>query len=223
MSGVAAARHDHRLHRLIFGFLARFVMIALILVTLLQRYEISLVTRLLPAIAAEFEWLDDTYAIMNLTVDQEGADQVVRIVVSQARYIQLGDRVFGPDPRGRANASTLVGNITLPAVLLLAAALAWPVTHIRSAAADYALRGAFIPIALAMTWSLDAPFILWSAIWSLHVDTFAPGMFSPLLIWSQFLQCGGRDLLALLLGAAAALGARTLAQAVKMKRKSMAS
>ncbi len=204
MSGVAAARHDHRLHRLILGFLTRFVVVALILVTLLQRYEVGLVTRLLPVIAAEFEWLDDTYAIQQIRLDQEGADRVVRVIVSQARCVVFGDRAFCGDPRGRASASTLLGNISLPAVLLVALIWAWPVVH----AAEYLVRALFLPMALAVVWALDVPFVLWSAIWGLQVDALSPGLFSPLLVWSQFLQGGGRILLTLLLVAAAVLCAR---------------
>lgn len=196
MSTLTEARSGPIRPRQLFGFLCRFAGIVLILTMLLHRYEALLVERLLPAIQAEFEWLDDTYEIKSLHVDHEGSDQVVRIVVSQARCIVLGDRAFCGDPRGRANASTLLGNITLPAILLMAFALAWPVVR----ASEYVLRILLMPVALVMIWALDVPFILWSSIWSLHVDAFAPDMFSPLLIWSQFLQGGGRFVLACLLG-----------------------
>ena len=182
--------------RKLFGLLCRIVVAAVILGALSFRYGTELVEALLPAIRAEFEWLDDTYDIKQLYLDHVGADQVVRVVVGQARCIVLIDRAFCGDPRGRANASTLIGNITLPAVVLLALALAWPSMRI----CELACRLVLAPMALAMMWSLDVPFILWSSIWSLHVDAFAPGLFSPLLIWSQFLQGGGRFALAGLLG-----------------------
>lgn len=177
-------------------FLMRFTVFALIIAGVLYKFSTPLTESLLPAIEAEFKWLDDTYDIKKLYVDREGADQVVRIVVSQARCIVLIDRAFCGDPRGRANASTLIGNITLPAVLLVSLVLAWPVTR----STELVWRAVFMPIGLALVWALDVPFVLWSAIWSLHVDAFAPGMFSPLLIWGQFLQGGGRMVLAILLG-----------------------
>lgn len=208
MNAMAERRRDTRRSRQLLGFLCRFALLALILATLTHRYEFLLAQRLLPAIQEEIQWLDDTYEIKSLDIDHEGADQVVRMVVSQARCIVLTDRAFCGDPRGRANASTLVGNITLPAVLLIALTLAWPATH----AAEYALRIVLVPMAVAAMWAIDVPFALWSAIWSLHVDAYAPGMFSPLLIWSQFLQGGGREMLALLLGIAVAWGAKQLAQ-----------
>lgn len=178
------------------GFIVRFALIALVLASLSFRFGAQLTESLLPAIQSEFEWLDDTYEIKGLYLDREGADQVVRIVVSQARCLVLRDRAFCGDPRGRANASTLLGNITLPAVLLLALVLAWPVAR----PSELVFRMILAPISLALMWALDVPFVLWSAIWSLHVDAFAPDMFSPLLIWSQFLQGGGRLVLAILFG-----------------------
>ncbi|RTL29131.1 MAG: hypothetical protein EKK47_13910 [Burkholderiales bacterium] len=186
------------------SFLGRFVVFALVIAGALYRFSTPLAESLLPAIEAEFKWLDDTYDIKRLYVDQEGADHVVRVVVSQARCIVLIDRAFCGDPRGRANASTLIGNITLPAALLMSLVLAWPV--IRST--ELVWRAVFLPFGLAIVWALDVPFVLWSAIWSLHVDAFAPDMFSPLLIWTQFLQGGGRLALAILLGILITMGAR---------------
>lgn len=186
------------------SFLGRFVMFALVIAGALYRFGTPLAESLLPAIEAEFKWLDDTYDIKALYVDKEGADRVVRVVVSQARCIVLMDRAFCGDPRGRANASTLIGNITLPAALLMSLVLAWPVSRV----IELVWRAVFLPLGLTLVWALDVPFVLWSAIWSLHVDAFAPGMFSPLLIWTQFLQGGGRLALAILLGMLIALGAR---------------
>lgn len=186
------------------SFLGRFAIFAVVIAGALYKFSTPLAESLLPAIEAEFTWLDDTYDIKRLYVDQEGADHVVRIVVSQARCIVLIDRAFCGDPRGRANASTLIGNITLPAALLMSLVLAWPVSR----ATELVWRAVFLPLGLASVWALDVPFVLWSAIWSLHVDAFAPGMFSPLLIWTQFLQGGGRLALAILFGILIAAAAR---------------
>lgn len=199
------------------GFIARFALIALVLASLSFRFGAQLAESLLPAIQSEFEWLDDTYEIKGLSLDREGADQVVRIVVSQARCLVLIDRAFCGDPRGRANASTLVGNVTLPAVLLLALVLAWPVAR----PSELVFRMIFAPMSLALMWALDVPFVLWSAIWSLHVDAFAPDMFSPLLIWSQFLQGGGREVLSLLLGVAVVICASQIVRRLQTHAKNM--
>lgn len=198
------------------AFLGRFTVFSLIIAGALYRFGTPLAESLLPAIEAEFKWLDDTYDIKKLYVDKEGADRVVRVVVSQARCIVLIDRAFCGDPRGRANASTLIGNITLPAALLISLVLAWPVSR----ATELVWRAVFMPIGLALVWALDVPFVLWSSIWSLHVDAFAPDLFSPLLIWTQFLQGGGRLALAILLGVLIVITSRRCTGIFKMAKSS---
>lgn len=177
-------------------FLARFVCLTGVFGVLAFVYGTTLVDWLTPAFQAEINWLDDTYRIDRLFVDTEGADKVVRIVVGLAHCVVLPDGAHCGDPRGMANASTLQANVTLPAVLLAAVALAWPVLRSR----EYLWRFLCAAPALVVIWALDVPFILWSAIWSMHVDAFAPDMFSPLLVWSEFLQSGGRLALAALFG-----------------------
>jgi hypothetical protein len=179
-------------------FTLRCVPLALLLAWLGARYGLALTHWLLPWWQAEIGWLDDTYRIDNLFVDHEGADQVVRIVVGQAHCLVLAGVAYCGDPRGHANASTLIGHVSMAATLLLAPALAWPARR----AMEYAWRVLLLPLALATVWALDVPMVLWASIYSLHVNAFAPDTFSPLLIWLDFLQGGGRLALALALGAA---------------------
>ena len=49
----------------------------------------------------------------------------------------------------------------------------------------------------------DVPLVLWSGLGGLFVDAADPNGFSPLLIWTDFLQSGGRIALAVMLGALA--------------------
>ncbi|MHB8474595.1 MAG: hypothetical protein ACYDC8_17475 [Gammaproteobacteria bacterium] len=49
--------------------------------------------------------------------------------------------------------------------------------------------------------AVDVPLVLWSGLWSLFVAAVDPNRFSPLLIWTDFLQSGGRIALAVTLGA----------------------
>lgn len=155
------------------------------------------VTHVLPALQAEIAWLDDTYDVRSLTLDTEGADHVVRLLVSQRHYIQLAGRLFEPNPLGRANASTLVGHLILPVVVLVGVVLAWPA---RSLGAWW-WRWPKLLSASALLVALNVPLVLWAGIWHLHVDAFAPETWSPLLVWADFLQAGGEHVLALLLAA----------------------
>lgn len=188
----------------------RFVAALLVLMLVAARYETELVSPLLPALKAEIAWLDDTYQLISLDLQQQGGDSVIRLQVSQAKSIVIGERVFLPDARGRARASTLLAHITLPMVLMLACACAWPLGHKPQTLTDAItaikaiwLRTVAITLACALMLLIDVPFELWAAIWSLHVNAVQPDLFSPLLIWRDVMGGGGRLALGLGFGCAA--------------------
>lgn len=187
-------------------FVMKFLALALLVGGLASNWSVRLGEALMPSFRAELLWLDDTYRIDALYLDHEGADQVIRVRVGQARYIMIKDMVFAPHPLGTANASTLLGNIILIGALLISTVFAWPARRWWV----FPFRALAIPPALALLWSLDVPMVLWGAIWSLHVDAFAPDLFSPLLIWCQFLQGGGRFAMTALLGILIGLGTNRL-------------
>jgi hypothetical protein len=108
----------------------------------------------------------------------------------------VGGRALMPDPRARANVSTLAGHATQPAMLCLALILAWPARR----AIEYPLRALIAFGGLAFVILIDVPFVLWGELWNLHVSAFEPDRFSPLLIWRNFLQGGGRFVLGLAVG-----------------------
>ena len=60
--------------------------------------------------------------------------------------------------------------------------------------------------------ALDVPMVLWASLWQLHVDAFAPGLFSPLLLWLDFVQGGGRMALGLVCAGDVLAAARTLGE-----------
>jgi hypothetical protein len=172
-------------------------MLAVVLGLGVLREARPLTEALLPLFESELAHLDDTFRIDRLYIDRDGADQVVRIDVGLAHALTLNGRTFHPDPRGRATASTLVGNVTLPCVLLTAVALAWPIQSRR----QWAARGLALLPALLLLCLLDGPFILWAALWGLVIQAADPNRFSALLLWSDFLLSGGAFALAMALGA----------------------
>jgi hypothetical protein len=189
------------------GFVLRFLLIVTVLAALAAFGEERLVEALLPGMKYELTRLDGTFRIDQLSVVKDGADRAVRVEVGLARPLALNGRTFYPDPRGKASASTLVGNAILPCVLLIAVALAWPVRSLRSFAARALL---LIPLLLLLL-ALDGPFLLWGALWGLVLQAAGiPNAFSPLLIWSDFLLNGGGLALALVLGACVAAVAERL-------------
>ena len=175
------------------SFAWRFVAVVLLLALLAHTWGERLLVWMQPALAAEIAWLDDTYQLKSLALDTEGADRVLRLVVSQQRYIHLAGKLFEPNPMGRAHASTLVGHVWLPVVVLVALVLAWPTPSL----AHWLWRWPRLVPAMALLVALNVPLVLWAGIWRLHVDAFAPGIWSPLLIWADFMQAGGEHVLAL--------------------------
>lgn len=216
MSAVASAPDAEWSTALILRFLWRLAVIALVLAALSWHFSAEVADLMLPAIGAEINWLDDTYKIEKLLIDHEGADRVVRVWVSLAHCIVLNGRAFCGDPRGLANASTLVGNLTLPLTLLISFAMAWPVRrdHHSRGYRDYLLRALALAPLSAILLAVDVPMVLWSSLWSLHHDAFAPDQFSPLIFWTEFLQGGGR----LALSAAAGLVTALLLNARRSAR-----
>lgn len=160
----------------------------LLLMVLSALWGDTLVSHLLPAGEAALTWLDDTYRIDELLLDNEGADRVIRVVVRLAHCVILEGTAYCGDPRAQANASTLAGHVLMPAVFLIAMVWSWP----RRSLLEGLLRLALLVPALFTIWFIDVPFVLWAALWHLHVDAFAPNTVSPLLSWSQFLESGGR-------------------------------
>jgi len=60
--------------------------------------------------------------------------------------------------------------------------------------------------------------VLWASLWQLHVDAFAPGLFSPLLLWLDFVQSGGRMALGLVCAAGVLAAAHALAERGQVRR-----
>jgi hypothetical protein len=178
-------------------FLLRLLLTAALVGLVSVREAQPLTEVLLPLFKGELSGLDDTFRIDRVFIDQDGADGVVRVEVGLARPVSLNGQTYYPDSRGEAMASTLVGNVTLPCVLLIAVAFAWPVPSAgRLAARIVALLPALLLLCL-----LDVPFILWAGLWSLILRAADPNRLSPLLIWRDFLLSGGALALAMALGA----------------------
>lgn len=193
----------------------RFVLLLGVLLALSPVYAKFLTQALLPVFRWEITRLDETYRVLDLGLAQQGADTVVRLDAGLARIILVGGQVLYPDPRARADVSTLAGAVTQPAMLCLALILAWPARR----AIEYPVRAAVACAGIALVILADVPFVLWGELWDIHVSAFEPDRFSPLLMWKDFLQGGGRFLLGLAVGVLAvgvgqALAARRQASRV---------
>ncbi len=196
------------------SFAWRFALCLVLVLAATLRWGHALAEALLPLIAAEINALDNTYRIVSLGVVQRGGEELIRIVVTLARCVVLPDGAHCADPRAQAQASTLLGHLTLPPTLAVAAVLAWPPASWREAA----WRLPLLLVGLALLLALDVPMVLWASLWQLHVDAFAPGLFSPLLLWLDFVQSGGRMALGLVCAAGVLAAAHALAERGQVRR-----
>lgn len=148
----------------------------------------EIVSLLLPAFQAILGLLDDHYRILSLALSSEGADSVVRLTVTLAKPIFLNGHVAMPHPQGIANVSIPVGSILQIPLICLGLLLAWPAKTVK----EYPLRLVTGVVLTIVVMALDTPFALWANLWDIHVQSFDPERFSPLLIWQKFLLGGGR-------------------------------
>ncbi len=179
------------------AMLVRMVISAALVLPLAILFAKPIATVLLPLYSWVLEGLADDYRILFLGLTTEGADRVIRLNVTIAHAIVVGDHLVFPNPHGVANASTLSGYILQPFSVGLIAILAWPARSWRI----ILLRVPFLMLLCLIETVLDIPLLLTGELWSLFLDNLAPGSWSPLTAWTAFLDNGGR----LVLGIAAAL------------------
>lgn len=180
----------------------RFALAIALLLTLNQFIGKAATESMLPLLRWEITQLDDTYRVLDLQLDRQGRDSVLRLEVGLAKVIIIGGRALLPDPRARASVSTLAGALWQPLFLSLAVVVAWPTQRAR----DYLLRLSLALPLIVLVTLLDLPFVLWGELWQLHVSALEPDRFSLLLLWKDFLQGGGRFALGLGVGVLAVLG-----------------
>ena len=190
----------------------RFLAACALLLAAAHAWGQLLVESLLPLFRLEIGWLGDRYRILGLALATQGADSVIRLDVTLQRIMLVGSHFVYPDPRGHAHVTTLSGHVLQPVILALALLAAWPTLTTR-VARELALRLALGLILIAVVVAIDVPFVLLGELWALAHARFAPGSFSALLAWTEFLQGGGRLALGLLAGAAGIAAAGTMVRA----------
>jgi len=182
------------------GIVVRLMAGALLAVCLVMAGGPRLAEAFLPVLRWAFVHLDTQDRVIELSINDTGVisgnEQVYRLVVAPDKTVFVGDRLARTDPRGRAMVSVLIAYLWQAFVIALPLALAWPVSR----SIEWPIRLTCLALLLGVFALLDLPLTLWAQIWQSYVDAVAPGSFSALLIWANFLQGGGR----LLLGVVAA-------------------
>ena len=178
-------------------YLRRFVALSVALGVCAWQTQQSLAAAVLPLLRAEIQQLGDTFRVDRLYVARDAGEWVIRLEVGLAHALAVNGRTYSPDPRGKAVSSTLLANLILPVVLLLASAYAAPPGNVKA-------RFAFVLILLTLTVATVVPAILLSGLWRLVFGAAGTDAATPLLLWSDFLQGGGANVLGLACGVTAA-------------------
>lgn len=201
--------------------LLRLLLGAAVLLPLAVFYGEVLVNAWLAAYRIVFSWVADEFKLLNLYIDHEGADRVLRAQVAWRRIVFIGGKAIYPDLRGMANASTLLAHALQGPLVAVLTAIAWPTRSQTATDAvgkttrlwlEWAARAiALLPL-LSVLMLVDMPIVLAGELWELALDMIVPDSTSALVIWKQFMQGGGRYALGLAAGVLAVLLARHVSQ-----------
>jgi len=199
MSSVASAS-QHR--GAVFGTLMRLLLAATLLIPLAVLFGEDMVSAMLPLFGTVFEWVADDFKLLQLKIDNEGADRVLRATVMWKHIAFLGGHVIYPDARGTANASTLLAHALQAPLVALVTGFAWP-TAAAAGASTARMRTelgtrllVLLPL-IAILICIDMPVVLAGELWHFILDALAPGTSSVLVAWKFFMQGGGRYALGL--------------------------
>jgi hypothetical protein len=165
-------------------------------------------TALLPLYRAMLERIADDYRILFLGVAMEGADSAIRLDVTLVHAIVVMGHLVLPTPQVAANATIMIGNIMQPVTVGLIAILAWPARCWRIVL----LRLPFLVLLDLIETVLDIPLLLTGNLWGLFLDNLAPGNWSPLTLWVDFLENGGRFALGIATALVSIAGANYVAR-----------
>ncbi len=187
---------------------ARLILGAALAASLVMAFGPRIASAYLPLLQWTYVHLDTDNRLINLSLEKRGVisgtEPVYRLIVAPDKMVFVGNRLAVADPEGRAAVSMLVAYLWQAATIALPLMLAWPARS----KWEWPLRLVCLPPLLVALSCVDLPMALWAQVWQSYVDAFSPGMFSPLLVWANFLQGGGR----LALGVVAAMGSVLVVQ-----------
>lgn len=158
---------------------------------------------LLPLLRDALALVASDFSIQRFELMQERANTTIGALAVQERTLFLGGQAIVPDGQQIVVASTTVGTVLQPLLVLAVLVLAWPARLF-----EFAVRLGLATAAGVAVLLLDTPFSLAAWLWDAQIRMYEPGRSSPLLWWNVFLNGGGR----LALGLVAAAVAITLAQ-----------
>ena len=192
-----AATHEGASGAWLGGTLRRLAACVVVLLPLCLLAAEVLVSAALPAMGAVFKCVAGDFKLLALAIDQEGADRVVRATVAWKDVVVFDGHAVSPDPRGLANASTLLAHGLQSPITALLATLAWPPARGRMPWCELVRRCLLLVPAIGVLVATDIPLVLAGELQALAADALLPGATAPLATWARFLGGGGRYALGL--------------------------
>jgi hypothetical protein len=185
--------------------LVRMLAAALLVLAMGMHFERAIVRSLLPALHSAVAWLGDDYAILDMAIARDGANDTLQTRADFSHSFLINGHVVEPlNGRGWLQVNHTLGGILAYSELLLILLLAWPAAGF----AEYAWRALLgVPLAGALV-VLNVTSTTLAELWAALQQELAPASYSPLLAWSRFLMGGGGWVLALTLAALAIVGGR---------------
>lgn len=207
----------------VFGTLMCLLVASAVMIPIAVYFGESIVRAMLPMFGVIFEWVAGDFKLLRLTIDNEGADRVLSATVMWKHITILGGHVIYPDPRGTANASTLLAHALQGPLVAILTACAWPTAGTTGASAsrvwiELGIRLLVLLPLVAILIGIDMPVVLAGEIWHFTLDALAPGTGSVLVTWKHFMQGGGRYAL----GMGVAILAVHLGQAIATSKSLLA-
>lgn len=181
-------------------FALRFTAFAVFAAILVHFMGARLVETLLPAAKAEIEVLESAYLVNEITYARGSGDTAIRARIHQVQCLTHSGQTLCPQSGAWAEVACPAGGFFASLIVMVATCFAWPAESAR----EYPWRMVACLLAGSVVWAVDTPLQLWAAAWALQYEALAPSAPSPLLIWTEFLQGGGRMAIAFLLAALSA-------------------
>jgi hypothetical protein len=178
----------------------RLLVVTAVVLWLAHALERVMVDPLIPALRSGVSALDDTFAVTDIRVSGEGANEVVHFRANLTRPVDHGLSVIYPfgwpgAPEGSFQVTYTLGGIVQYGALTLIAILAWPASGIRELAARMLLCA---PI-LVLLVLFEIPSTVVAELWNIVDGELDSHSLNGWMIWSRFLMGGGGLMIALLI------------------------
>ena len=163
-----------------------FLFAYLLLVGLSLPFGHHYVEALLPLYHWEIGLLSPDYSINSLALTDNHGEAVVSLNLKLIRYTVVGMHVMTPG--FDVSSSTLAGHALQHIILMLSLLIAWPAKNIYH---RFGLLVLSVPMLLFVE-LIDVPLVLLGSIDDLILANVAPNTTSPLVLWTGFMNGGGR-------------------------------